>query len=295
MHVITISNLQGGVGKTSIAFNMAAGLARRSAARSQGGRVLLLDMDPQGNALKGISDTTQWADVESLTSAIADDDLLNIQSIQRRPLRELVRQAPSPWYPTLYFVPFREVTMVEVRRRAAHPDAPALMRNAFDSLRDDFDYIVVDTPPNTDDWLYNIFAATDFIIVPVEMDEDAIQGASRITQLVTTRFGRAGRPRIIGYVSNKVVPRRLGDRSALSGLEQLFGELLFPVSIPTSIDIRYSKAIRRDIYAFAPDSPAALAMAQLVEETLRRIKRREDRQSTDSLLPPDRKSWAKSA
>ena len=267
--------MKGGVGKTSLAINLAAGLARRAAAKKSSpvAKVLLLDMDKQGNSLKTVSGTTSYTDVESLTSAIADDELLDLLGVTRRPLIELVRQAPEPWSPNLYFVPFREITMVEMRRRMASiGNTKEMMRAAIDSLRSAFEYVVIDTAPDMDDLLFAIFSASDYVIVPVEMDNFALEGASRITEKVKNLGEATGKPQILGYLANKVVGRQIGDKNVLDGLASMFDSQVYQVSIPTSIDIRYSQAVGRDIYGYAPSSPIAAAMGEMVEETLRRIK-----------------------
>jgi len=269
MRVITIANLKGGTGKTSIAVNLAAGLARRSG--PQGDKVVLMDMDPQGNALKTISGTTQYTNTESLAAAIADDALLELLSLPRPPLNSLVRQAPESWYPNLHFIPCREAMLVEVRRRMpAIENRVALMQAAIGSLKA-YDYVVIDTGPSIDDLLVTILQATDHIIVPVEMDEHAVEGAARISRKVAEIVSPAGKPRILGYVGNKYVERHLGDRNVMEALHQLFNSAVYETVIPSSIDIRYSQAARTDIYRFSPSSAGSVAMALVVEETLKRL------------------------
>lgn len=272
MQVITISNLKGGTGKTSIALNLAAGLARR--AGPKGEAVVLLDFDPQGNALKALSGTTQYTNAESLAAAIADDDLLELLGLARPILAALVRPASETWYPNLHFIPCREMMLVEVRRRLpAIENRLDLMRAAIKSLESRFEYVVIDTGPSIDDLLVTIFAATDYIVVPVEMDENAIEGAARIAKKVGEVAGSSGRPHILGYVANKYLGQRIGDRNAIVSLQQLFNGLMYESIIPNSIDVRYSQAARSDIYSYAPKSPAALAMALMVEETVQRVAR----------------------
>jgi chromosome partitioning protein len=193
--------------------------------------------------------------------------------VTRRPLDELVRQAPEPWSSNLYFVPFREITMVEMRRRMASiGNTKEMMRGAIDSLRSAFEYVVIDTAPDMDDLLFAIFSASDYVIVPVEMDNFALEGAARITEKVKNLSEASGKPQILGYLANKVVGRRIGDKNVLDGLASMFDSQVYQVAIPTSIDIRYSQAVGRDIYGYAPSSPIAAAMGEMVEETLRRIK-----------------------
>jgi chromosome partitioning protein len=161
--------------------------------------------------------------------------------------------------------------LVEVRRRMpAIENRVALMRAALSSLKA-FDYVVIDTGPSIDDLLVTILHATDYIIVPVEMDEHAVEGAARVSRKVAEIAGASGKPRILGYVANKYVERRLGDRNVIEALNKLFDTAVYETIIPSSIDIRYSQAARTDIYRYSPSSQGSVAMALVVEETLKRM------------------------
>ncbi len=270
MRVITVANRKGGTGKTSIAINLTAGLARRS--QPQGRNVLLLDLDPQLNALKTISGTTQYTNAESLATALADDDLLHLLNLARPSLVTLAQPAPEPWYSNLFYVPSRETLLVEVRRRLpAFGDRLEVMRRAMASLKEKFDFVVVDTGPSIDDLLITVLSVSDYVLVPVEMDEHAIEGALRVSEKVREIAAGGPCPKVLGYVANKFSQRRVGDRNALDALQQLFKGQVFRAVIPNSVEVRYSQAVRSDIYRYNPDSPAATAMAQMVEEVLRRM------------------------
>lgn len=270
MRIITVANRKGGTGKTSISVNLAAGLARYG--EEHGWKVLLLDLDPQANALKTVSGTSQYSNLESLAAAIADNDLLELLTLERPSLHELVRQAPDPWYPNLFFIPSREALLVEVRRRmAAMEERVATVGTAFDTLEADFDFVVIDTGPSIDDLLITVLAVSDYVLVPVEMDEHAIEGAVRVTERVQEIARETGYPAILGYVPNKFMQRRIGDRNAMAMLRQLFGGYVFDRPIPHSVELRYSQAVRSDIFRYSPDSPIASAMWQLVLEAVRRM------------------------
>mgnify|MGYP000861746050 CR=1 FL=1 len=269
MRVITVANRKGGAGKTSISINLAAGLAKRG--ERSGSKVVLLDFDPQLNSLKTISNTTQYTNIESLAAAVADDELLELLNLERPVLASLVQPAPEGWYSNLYFVPSREALLTEVKRRMpASTNRVTLMRAAIGSLRA-FDYVVIDTGPSIDDLLVTILAATDFVLIPVEMDEHSVEGALRLTEKVAEISGGGARPRVLGYVANKFAQRRVGDRNAIDLMQQLFKGNVFQAVIPASIEVRYSQQARLDLYRFNRDCPATIAMAQMVDEAVRRM------------------------
>ena len=268
MFTITLANLKGGVGKTSLAINLAAGLTWKGT--KAGWKVLLVDLDPQCNALRTISGTTNYTNVESVGAAICDDQLLELLSLPRASLSDLVKPAPEPWYPGLYFVPSRQSLLVEVRRRMpAMENRIEVVQKAFGSLSQ-FDFVVVDTGPTIDDLLASVLSVTDFVLVPVEMDEDSLEGAASVTKKVLEIAKVWGRPSKCGYVANKVDQRRIGDRNALEILRRLFGDLVLQAEIPQSIEVRYSRGVRSDIFRFKPESAAAVAMANMVDEVVKR-------------------------
>jgi chromosome partitioning protein len=268
MRVITIANRKGGVGKTSLAINLAAGLALRL---QNPHKILLIDLDPQGNAIKGVSGTTKYTNDESFAAPIADDELLNLIGMKRPSPAQMVRQASPPWPDNLFYLPSREELLVEVRRRmpgSAH--RLQIMRQALASL-EDYAFVLIDTGPALDDLLVTTLAASDYVIVPVEMDEYAIEGALRITERVHEIAGSEARPRVLGIVANQVASHQVGDRNALAVLRELFKDQLFDSFIPHSVDIRYSQAARTHIYRYGPANPASLALAHLVDQMLKRI------------------------
>ena len=266
--IITLANRKGGVGKSSLAVNLAAGFAL--AGQKDNRKVLLLDLDPQANAVKPLAGTAQFTNAESFAAAIADDELLELINLKRPAVRNLVRPATS-WYPNLYYIPSRETLLVEVRRRMPGSENRFKIMQQTLAALGDFHYVVIDTGPAIDDLLVTALAATDYVIVPVEPDADAIEGAVRIREKVAELAKNGSRAQILGIVANKVQMHRLGDRNALEVMQQVFGDKLFRAVIPQSIDIRYSKAVGSDIFRYGPNSPACLALAQVVEEALKRM------------------------
>jgi chromosome partitioning protein len=271
MKVITIANRKGGVGKTSLALSLAAGLSRKF----RSGRVLLFDLDPQLNSLLALSGSEDFAPEYSAAAAMADQGYLD-EHLYTRPTPEQVVTASS-WYPNLYYVGNNEGLFVELRTRLnQQADIAERLQSLIRSMTD-FDYVVVDTGPAIDALLVSVLLATDFVLIPVAPDGRSIRGALHMAETVT-QVGQAngtGYPRVLGYILNQVDARRVGDRSALDTAQAQFGSLLYRAFVPWDIDIRYSQEAQRDIYSLAGSKPGSLALAQMVEETVRRIRSQE--------------------
>ena len=158
---ITIANEKGGVGKTTTAVNLAAGLALRLADRNgPAGRVLLVDMDPQGHALLATAFTGgQQNQTASLAALLTETPPPSAQRLIQK----------SDHHPNLFFIPSDHTEMIKAAR-----ELPALMANetrlqrALAALQNDFAYIIIDTPPTTGDLLINALVAADQVLIPVE-------------------------------------------------------------------------------------------------------------------------------
>ena len=279
--VVTFANRKGGVGKTALSVTLAAGLALRAARgnTTTPERILLIDLDPQSNATKILSNTTQFSNTESFAAAIADNELLDVIGLKRPTLGALPRKTPDTWYPNLYFAPSRELLLVEVRRRMpGFTQRFETMRHALSALKKEFAFVIADTGPAIDDLLVTTLAATDYVVVPVEATEFSIEGATRVRDKVAEIAAGHPHPQILGYVANKVQHHRLGDQNALEAMRQLFGPLLYQSIIPQSVDVTYSQSARSDVFRFSRhDQPIVSALALFVEETARRIAKAESK------------------
>ncbi len=270
MTVITIANRKGGVGKTSIALNLAAGLALK---HRKTARVVLFDLDPQLNSLLALSGSEEFQPEYSAAAAMADQEYLDARLLPRPTLGNLVLE--SDWYPNLFYVPNNESLFLDLRvRLGAYPEIGERLQSAIRGLSG-FDYVIIDTGPAIDALMVALLFATDYVLVPVAPDGRSIRGALHMAETVA-QVGQAnggGGPRLLGYVLNQIDLRRVGDRSALEAARTQFGSALFKSVIPWDIDVRYAQEAQRDVYHVAGVKPGSLALGQLVDETVRRIQR----------------------
>jgi chromosome partitioning protein len=242
---IAIANEKGGVGKTTTAVNLAAGLALRLADQpGPAGRVLLVDMDPQAHALLAVAfgqHTAQPSD--SLAALLTESPAPSIQRLLRR----------AEHHPNLMFVPSQRDSMVEAARVL-----PTLMANetrlarALGPVQNQFAYIIIDTPPNTGDLLINAIVACQLLVVPVETSYLGVSGLrelQRTVEAVRVHF----RPdlQIFGYLPTLCEEQRSEAQEILAELERRYPGAVLP-PIHKSTDLAYAHSAHMDVFTYRP-------------------------------------------
>jgi len=252
---ITIANEKGGVGKTTTAVNLAAGLALRlSDQDGPRGRILLVDMDPQSHALLATAfEEHQAPENASLSALLTETPPPSVQRLIRR----------SEHHPNLFFIPSNRAAMVEAARVL-----PSLMANetrlarALAPVKSQFAYIVVDTPPTTNDLLINALVAADLVVVPVETSYLGVSGLrelQRTIELVQTHF----RPElnVFGYLPTLCEEQRSEAQEILAELGRRYpGRVLPPIH--KSSDLAYAHSSHMDVFTYRPPRqrrPTAIA------------------------------------
>jgi len=255
---ITIANEKGGVGKTTTAVNLAAGLALRLSERSgSASRVLLVDMDPQGHALLAIAfERGQQKPAASLAALLTETPPPSAQRLIQK----------SDHHPNLFFVPSDHAEMIKAAR-----ELPSLMANetrlqrALTSVQNDYTYIIIDTPPTTGDLLINALVAADMVLIPVETSYLGVSGLielQRTIEQVQTHF----RPdlKILGYLPTLCEEHRAEAQEILAELQQRFKKLILP-PIHKASDLAYAHSSHMDVFTYRP--PRARSAENIVSSS----------------------------
>lgn len=242
---ITIANEKGGVGKTTTAVNLAAGLALRLIHQEgSASRVLLVDMDPQGHALLAVSpDHVRSSSTGSLASLLTETPP---PSVQRMILR-------SEHHPNLSYLPSDRNSMIH----AAH-ELPTLMANetrlarALAPILDEFAYIIIDTPPNTGDLLINALVSADYVLIPVETSYLGVSGLIELERTIDqVRMHFKPKIKIFGYLPTLVEEQRVEVQEILQEMNKRYGnELLKPIH--KSSDLAYAHSSHMDVFTYRP-------------------------------------------
>jgi chromosome partitioning protein len=271
---IAIANEKGGVGKTTTAVNLAAGLALRlSDQPAPVGRVLLVDMDPQGHGLLATAFEQQ--------SQVHGDTLAALLTETPPPsVQRMIRRADH--HENLFVIPSTRQSMVDAARLL-----PTLMANetrlsrALAPVQAQFGYIIVDTPPTIGDLLVNALVAATHVLVPVETSYLGVSGLrelQRTIEQVQTHF----RPDldVLGYLPTLCEEQRAEAQEILSEMGRRYKGQVFP-PIHKASDLAYAHSSHMDVFTYRPprsrrpeqiasSSRATQEYAQLVEMVLDR-------------------------
>ncbi len=242
---ITIANEKGGVGKTTTAVNLAAGLALRlSDLEGPAGRVLLVDMDPQGHALLSTAfGQHQSESGESLAALLTESPPPSVQRMLRR----------SGNHPNLFFIPGNRPAMVDASRLL-----PGLMANetrlqrALQAAQTQFAYIIIDTPPTTGDLLINALVAADWVVIPVETSYLGVSGLRELQRTIeAVRMHFRPDLKILGYLPTLCEEQRSEAQEILDELEKRYrGYVLAPIH--KSTDLAYAHSSHMDVFTYRP-------------------------------------------
>jgi chromosome partitioning protein len=244
--VIAIANEKGGVGKSTTAVNLAAGLALKLAHdRDPSQRVLLVDLDPQMNALMAVGYGTHTAaPQDSLAALLADETPPSAQRLLHR----------ASHHPNLFFIPGNNTAQKEASHRVRMlPGADLRLSGALESIRNDFTYIVIDTPPHAGALLTNAIMAATHIIIPIEMSYQGASGlgALHTTILQTLKAYRRSDLEIVGYLPTMYEESAADATTIFEGLKKRYGAKVFP-PIHRARVIQQANGAHLDIFLFRP-------------------------------------------
>jgi chromosome partitioning protein len=251
--IVTIANQKGGVGKTTTAVNLAAGLAMH------GARVLVIDLDPQGNASTAL-DIDHHSGVPSVYNVL----------VEGQPLSSIVR--PVAGYPHLYCAPAAidlagaEIELVPL---VARESRLARALGAYDAAN--LDYIFIDCPPSLGLLTVNALVAAPEVLIPIQCEYYALEGLEQllrtvdlvrshlnpslsVTTILLTMYD--GRTRLASQVADEV--------------REHFGAVVLGSVIPRSVRVSEAPSYGQSVMTYDPGSTGALAYFEAARELARR-------------------------
>lgn len=248
--VYAVVNQKGGVGKTTTAVNLSAGLALL------GQNVLLIDTDPQGNSSSGVG-----VDKEDLKYSIYDV-LLNEASLHDVRLSTSVDR--------LYVAPANiELTGAEVELPAMI-DWQYRLKTAISKVEDDYDVILIDAPPSLGVLTVNALTAAHGVIVPIQCEYYALEGISQLVKTIEImKRSTNSSLHIYKVVLTMRDPRAKLTQQVEAEIRKHFGTIVSRVSIPRNIRLSEAPSYGLPVQLYDPRSKGAEAYKQLSEEVLR--------------------------
>ncbi len=248
--IIAIANQKGGVGKTTTAVNLAAALARAPK------RVLLVDLDAQGNATMG-----SGIDKRELDASTCDVLLGEVQA------RAAVIRAPEDFD----LLPGNiELTAAEIQLMDA-PDREQRLKIALDPLRGDYDFIIVDCPPALSLLTLNALAAADSVIVPMQCEYYALEGLSALVETIDALRQKLNPGLEIEGVLRTMFDVRNNLANAVSAqLTEYFGDRVFRTIVPRNVRLAEAPSHGQSIVGYDAASRGGVAYLGLAGEVIRR-------------------------
>ena len=245
---LTICTHKGGTGKTVTALSLAAGLA------DNGQRCLLVDLDPQAHSTIGIG-----LDVFDLTLR---------DFFERHPglaLRDVIQTTPAN--PNLDIAPSDLRLAWTAEGLSGRPKKEELLKRSLHEVENEYDWIVIDTPPSMGVLTQNAVVAADLLLIPAASEARAANAIADLLELVQVLKGDGfDRYRIL---RTQVDPRKSRTNHAvLAALKAWEGKILKTV-IPQSEPLNQAQMARQDIFRFAPESTGAAAYRDLIQELTR--------------------------
>ncbi|ALJ22316.1 ParA family protein [Microbacterium sp. No. 7] len=264
--VITVSNQKGGVGKTTTTVNLAAALA------SIGARVLVIDLDPQGNASTALG-VPHTAETPSVYDVLIDEFPL-AEVIQTSPESELLLCAPS----TIHLAGAEIELVSQVAREHRLRTALEGYLEATDLAPD---FIFIDCPPSLGLLTINAFTAADELLIPIQCEYYALEGLSQLlgnVQMIQKHLNRGLRLSTI-MLTMYDARTRLAQQVADEVREHFPREVLETV-IPRSVRVSEAPSFGQTVIAYDPSSAGAIAYREAAVEIVQRTERSTESEGT---------------
>jgi chromosome partitioning protein len=250
--VIAIANQKGGVGKTTTAINLSAAIAK------SGKKVLLIDLDPQGNS-----------SLSFLDHKVIEESIYDLLTDSNSSAENIIKPTSIPG---LDVMPSRINLAKFESKLIGEFDAPFRLKDRIDGLTKIYDYILIDTPPTLGLITVNALVASDYVLVPIQPSYFALEGTDDLLETVEKVKARPNpNLQVLGVVITLLDKRTTLARDIQEQIRTVFGEKVFSTVISKSVRLEESPAYKETIFTFAPTSSGATEYSSLCDEVMSRV------------------------
>ena len=248
--VFAVANQKGGVGKTSIAVNLSASLAH------YGKRVLMIDLDPQGNATTG-SGVDKNAVNKTVYSILLGEHGAAETAVPTEGNYDVI--------PANRELAGAEIELINIERREFR------LTDALAPVKGNYDFIVIDSPPALNMLTVNGFTAADSVIIPMQCEYYALEGLSDLVgTLRKVKSNLNAKIEIEALVRTMYDPRSMLTQQVSDEIKKHYGDKVFDTVIPRNIRIAEAPSFGRPVILHDPTSKGALAHLAFARELLAR-------------------------
>jgi len=252
MLIVAVANQKGGVGKTTTAINLASGIALK------GHKVLLVDIDPQGNATSGVG-----VDFKHIGKSIYHV-LLETAHIEEVLVKTVVEN--------LFLLPSTadlvgaEIELIGLEHREFR------LKNALKKISN-FDFVIIDCPPSLGVLTLNALVSAKALLVPMQSEYYSLEGLSRLLKTIKlVKKELNPELEILGILLTMYDGRNNLAKCVFEEIKKHFGDKLFSVVIPRNVKLSEAPSYGQPIFIFEPQSKGSISYQLFVEEFLKRSK-----------------------
>ncbi len=249
--VIAVVNQKGGVGKSTTAVNLSACMAEL------GRKVLLIDVDPQGNATSGVG-----------VDKGKEPPCIYETLINERPINEIIRDTQIDGFsivPATIELAGAEIELVSMMSRELR------LKSALEAVKDSYDYILIDCPPSLGLLTLNALSAADSVLVPIQCEYYALEGLSQLLRTIDLVQKHINKKlEIEGVLLTMYDPRTNLAEQVSSEVRNFFKDIVYKSVIPRNVKLSEAPSFGQPIILYDDKSRGAEAYRNLAKEVVNR-------------------------